>query len=168
MNIKKIISLLITMVLLMAVPFASFAEEDEDYCCDESAFVWMTSEEVSAELLSRGIGFDKIVLYSVGAISDRDITVTPERDQNRIEVFFYTTASMVANEIGIKSLKFYENGILLKTNTKIYTGFKSKYTNGYYYYAPVSGRKYNATGTNFALFTNTEVALFTESDTITY
>ena len=168
MNTKKIISLLITVVLLVAVPFTSFAEVDEDYCYDESAFVWMTPEEVSAEMLNRGTGFDKTVLYSVGTIAVREITVRAERANNRISVLFTTETSMVANEIGIKNLKLYENGTVVKHDTKIYTGFNDEYSNGYYYYAPVSGRKYNATGTNFALFTSTEVARFTESDTITY
>lgn len=157
-----------TVVLVMAVPYTSFAEEDEDYCYDESAFVWMTPEEVSAELLKLGIGFDKIVLYSTGSLVTREVNITAERTEDRIKVFFVTQGSMVANEIGVKNLKLYENGVMLKNSTKIYTGFKQIYSNGYYLYSPVKGRKYYAEGSNFALFTTTEVARFTTSDTITY
>ena len=168
MNIKKIISLLITIILMMAVSFTSFAEEDEDYFCDESAFVRMTQEEVSEELLSLGIGFDKMALYSVGSFNERVVYVKAQREINRISVFFTTGTTMVANEIGIKNLRLYENGTMIMNNVKMYTGFKQEYSDGYYYYSPVSGRKYYGAGTNFALFTTTEVAKFTTSDTITY
>ena len=168
MNIKKIISLVMIVMLALAVPFTSFAEDDEDYFCDESAFVRMTPEEVSDELLRLGIVFDKIGLYSTGSLVEREVTVVAERDKNRIMIFFITKGSMVANEIGVKNLRLYENNIKIMNNEKMYTGFKQLYSEGYYYYSPVKGSKYYATGTNFAVFTTTEVALFTTSDTITY
>ena len=167
MSFRRIISLLITITLMMAVPFTSFAEEDEDYFCDEKVFVQMTPEEVSAEMLKLGTGFDKIGLYA-GSLIDREINVSAERDKNRIAVLFITEASMVANEIGVKNLKLYENGTMIMNDVKIYTGFKSTYSDGYYLYSPIKGSKYYATGTNFALFTTTEVARFTTSATITY
>ena len=166
MNIKKIISLIVTIVLLMAVPFTSFAEED---CFgDENAVIQMTPEEVSAEMLKLGIGLEKIELYSTGSLVTRTVTVIAENAENRIMVMFVTKASIVANEIGVKNLKLYENNINIINNEKIYTGFKQIYSSGYYYYQPIKGSKYYATGTNFALFTTTEVARFTTSDTITY
>ena len=168
MNIKKIISLVMTFVLLIAVPFTSFAEDDEDYFCDESAFVRMTPEEISDEMLKLGIGFDKIVLYSTGSLVIREVNVIAERDKSRIKISFVTQGSMVANEIGVKNLRLYENDVVKMNAVKIYTGFKQSYIDGYYYYSPVSGGKYYGEGTNFALFTTTEVARFTTSDTITY
>lgn len=166
-NIKKLISLLTIISLIMTIPFTSLADDDEDYCYDESAFVMMTPEEVSGQMLQFGIGFDKMSTYSPNII-DREISVMANKTDGAIVVFFYTAGSTVANEIGVKNLRFYENDTLLRNDAKLYTGFQQAYSGGYYYYAPVSGRNYYAEGTNFAVFTYTERALFTTSGSLRY
>lgn len=172
MNFKRLISLLMTAMIIMAMPFTSFADDDEDYCYDESAFVQMTPEEISTYMLELGIGLNKISLYSTGSIVGKDVFVVADRNNKQIGVFFYTDASMVANEIGVRNLKFFSeksNTItLLRADAKLYTGFQQSYSGGYYYTAPEPGKKYYAVGTNFAIFTYTEKAYYTTSDVVTY
>lgn len=171
MSFKRFLSILICMMILTVVPCTVFAEDDGDYCYDESAFVMMTPEEASAKMLELGIGMDKMSVYS-GYLTDAVISVLSEKSNNRIEVYVYTRGSIVANEIGVKNLKFYRVGsssnTLLKSDAKLYTGFQQFYVGGYYYTAPEDGKQYYAEGTNYAIFTTTERAIHNTSLVVTY
>ena len=175
MNIKKIVSILMTAVLMMAIPFTSYAEEGEDYCYDENAFEEVTPEKLSELMLKYGIGLEKISLYSSGTIDFARVMVDVDSDNpNRIIVAYSTVASMVANEVGVKNLRFYKKNpntsaeTLLRKDAKLFRGFKYTYVGAYIYDTPEKGMGYYAIGNNFALFTNTEVNLTNKSPLFIY
>lgn len=163
MKLKRKIAGLISIVLLLAMvmPLTVLADSDEEY----ENIVILTEEEVDAILLEHGVNLDKEISTWAG-LGDSSIVV--KVDSNRIEVAYYTEATIVANEIGVQSLDLYEGSTAVISDYKDFDCFKDSYRGGFAYSTPVSGKKYYAAGTNYAILTTTRYNKYNVSETVTY
>lgn len=149
------------LLLIMVMPVTVLAASDEEY----ENVVILSDEEVDAVLLRHGINLDKEVSVRA-SLEESNIIITAYN--NRIEVVYYSRATIVANEIGVKSLDLYEGSKAVVSDYKDFDCFKSSYRGGFYYTAPVKGKKYYAAGTNYAILTTTRYNKYNVSDTVTY
>lgn len=162
---RKVAGLLsIVMLLVMVMPLTVLADSEVEY----EDVVFMTEQEVEAILIDNGVNLDKEVSVRAASLVSTYLYIQPERSNGRIAVVYYTEATMVANEIGIKYLDLYEGSTQIVNDYKDYYGFKQSYLGGFYYTAPKSGKKYYAEGTNYAIFTASSSSTNNVSLTITY
>ncbi len=159
---RKIIGLLsVVMLLVLVMPLTVFADSDQEY----DNIVFMTKDEVDAILIANGINLDKKIQVRAG-LTESNIIVS--KLSGKIGVTYYTSASLVANEIGVRDLDFYENSTELISDYKDYYGFVQSYSGGFYYTAPSSGKRYSADCINYAIFTASRSDLRNYSGTVTY
>ncbi len=163
MNLKKrIIGLLsVILVLVMAMPLMAAADSEQEY----ENVVFMTNEEVNAALIAHGVNLDKEIQSRAGLVESN---IMVSKVNGYIAVVYYTEATIVANEIGVKSLDLRENSTAVVSDYKDFNCFVQSYRGGFYYTAPVRGRSYTADGTNYAILTTTRYNKYNVSGTITY
>ncbi len=167
MSIRKAYIGILSIVLLlaMAMPLTVLADSDNEYPNIEI----MTDEEVQEVLIRHGFNLDKMQMPRADLIN---YIISVDEIDGRISVVFFTVASMVANEIGVKGLDLIEfnssGSTELVSDYKNYDCFKRSHYGGFFYDSPRSGYTYYAHGTNYAIFTTTPCNRYTVSDQFHY